>query len=370
MQTNICLWVFMAKIVVGMSGGVDSSLTAALLKEQGHEVIGLFMRNWKETDEMGCCTADEDFQDVKDVCNKIGIPYYSVDFSEEYYDRVFKHFVEEYKKGRTPNPDVLCNKEIKFDTFLKYALKTGADYVATGHYCNVEHRDGKSYLVRAQDDNKDQTYFLNQLTSDQLNKVLFPIGNIDKPTVRELAKKYNLSTAEKKDSTGICFIGERNFRKFLSEYIPMKPGKMMTVDGKVVGEHQGVFYYTIGQRRGLGIGGKQDGNGARWFVLDKDVEKNILYVSQGEMDILFHNCLETDDFNFIPEKPLETEFDCLVRIRHRQALQKAKCIVKPAGGVKLIFNEKQRAIAEGQYAVVYRDKYCLGGGVIERKYNI
>lgn len=359
----------MAKIVVGMSGGVDSSLTAALLKEQGHEVIGLFMRNWRETDDMGCCTADEDFQDVKDVCNKIGIPYYSVDFSKEYYDRVFTHFVEEYKKGRTPNPDVLCNKEIKFDTFLKYALKTGADYVATGHYCNVEHRDGKSYLVRAEDDNKDQTYFLNQLTSEQLDKVIFPIGDIDKPTVRELAKKYNLSTAEKKDSTGICFIGERNFRKFLSEYIPMKPGKMMTVDGEVVGEHSGVFYYTIGQRRGLGIGGKQDGNGSRWFVLDKDVEKNILYVSQGEMDILFHNCLETDDFNFIPEKPEEKSFPCEVRIRHRQALQKATCFLKEDGGVKLVFEQKQRAIAEGQYAVVYRGKYCIGGGVIERKYN-
>lgn len=360
----------MAKIVVGLSGGVDSSLTAALLKEQGHDVIGLFMRNWHEKDDMGCCTADEDFQDVKDVCNKIGIPYYSVDFADEYYEKVFKHFVSEYKKGRTPNPDVLCNKEIKFDTFLKYALQTGADYVATGHYCNVEHRDGKSYLVRAEDDNKDQTYFLNQLTSKQLDKVIFPIGNIDKPTVRQLAKKYDLSTAEKKDSTGICFIGERNFRKFLSEYIPMKPGKIMTKDGEVVGEHQGVFYYTIGQRRGLGIGGKQDGNGSRWFVLDKDVEKNILYVSQGEMDILYNNCLETDDFNFIPEKPVEKEFDCEVRIRHRQALQKAKCYLKDDGGVKLVFEQKQRAIAEGQYAVVYRGKYCIGGGVIERKYDV
>lgn len=359
----------MAKIVVGMSGGVDSSLTAAILKEQGHDVIGLFMRNWRETDEMGCCTADEDFQDVKDVCNKIGIPYYSVDFSEEYYDRVFKFFVEEYAKGRTPNPDVLCNKEIKFDTFLEYALKTGADFVATGHYCNVEHKDGKSYLVRAEDDNKDQTYFLNQLTSAQLDKVIFPIGNTSKPTVRMLAKKYGLSTAEKKDSTGVCFIGERNFRQFLSQYIPMKPGKIMTTDGEVVGTHQGVYYYTIGQRRGLGIGGKQDGNGARWFVLDKDVEKNILYVSQGEMDVLYHNCLETDDFNFIPEKPEENEFDCEVRIRHRQPLQKAKCYLKADGGVKLVFEQKQRAIAEGQYAVIYRGKYCLGGGVIERKYN-
>lgn len=360
----------MAKIVVGMSGGVDSSTVAALLKEQGHEVIGLFMRNWRETDESGCCTADEDFQDVKDVCNKIGIPYYSIDFSEEYYDRVFKHFVEEYKKGRTPNPDVLCNREIKFDAFLKYALKTGADYVATGHYCRVEHRDGKSYLMRAEDDNKDQTYFLNQLTSEQLDKVLFPLGDIDKPTVREIAKKYDLSTAEKKDSTGICFIGERNFRQFLANYIPMKEGDIVDTEGNVVGRHNGVFYYTIGQRKGLGIGGSKDGNGSRWFVLDKDIEKNILYVSQGEIDVLYHNCLETDSFNFIPERPVEDEFDCLVRIRHRQPVQKARCYILPTGGVKLVFEEKQRAIAEGQYAVIYDEKYCLGGGVIERKYNV
>lgn len=360
----------MAKIVVGMSGGVDSSLTACLLKEQGHEVIGLFMRNWKETDDMGCCTADEDFQDVKDVCNKIGIPYYSVDFSEEYYDRVFKLFVEEYSKGRTPNPDVLCNKEIKFDAFLNYALKIGADFVATGHYCNVEHKDGLSYLVKAEDDNKDQTYFLNQLTGKQLDNVMFPIGDIDKSVVRDLAKKYGLSTAEKKDSTGICFIGERNFRKFLSNYIPMKKGVIMTKNGEVIGEHNGVYYYTVGQRKGLGIGGKQDGNGNRWFVLDKDIKNNILYVSQGESDILYHNCLETDSFNFIPEKPEIISFECEVRIRHRQPLQKALCTIKENGGIKLVFEKKQRAIAEGQYAVLYRGKYCIGGGVIERKYNI
>ena len=360
----------MAKIVVGMSGGVDSSLVACLLKEQGHEVIGLFMRNWKETDEMGCCTADEDFADVKDVCNKIDIPYYSIDFSEAYYERVFTHFVQEYKMGRTPNPDVLCNKEIKFDAFLAYALKTGADYVATGHYCNVEHSEnGRSFLVRAEDDNKDQTYFLNQLSSNQLDKVLFPIGNIDKPTVRELAKKYGLSTAEKKDSTGICFIGERNFRQFLANYIPMKDGDIKDADGNVVGRHNGVFYYTIGQRKGLGIGGSRDGNGGRWFVLSKDIMTNTLVVSQGEMDILFNNCLETDAFNFIPSVPSEREFDCLVRIRHRQAVQKARCYIKDNGGVKLVFENKQRAIAEGQYAVIYDEKYCLGGGVIERKYN-
>lgn len=357
----------MAKIIVGMSGGVDSSLVACLLKEQGHEVIGLFMRNWREKDENGCCTADNDFNDVKDVCNKIGIPYYSVDFSEAYYERVFKHFLEEYSKGRTPNPDVLCNKEIKFDAFLKYALQTGADYVATGHYCNVLHKDGLSYLLRAEDDNKDQTYFLNQLTSQQLDRIMFPIGDIDKPYVRELAKKYGLSTADKKDSTGICFIGERNFRQFLSQYLPMKKGVMMDTEGNVVGEHIGVFYYTIGQRKGLGIGGKADNSG-RWFVLDKDIAKNILYVSCGETDILFKDTLETDSFNFIPQVPKDKEFNCLARIRHRQALQLAFCTILPSGGVKVKFEQKQRAIACGQYVVLYIDKQCLGGGVIEKSY--
>lgn len=359
----------MAKIVVGMSGGVDSSLAAALLKEQGHEVIGLFMCNWRETDESGCCTADEDWQDVRSVCDSIDIPYYSIDFSEEYYDKVFKLFIDEYSRGRTPNPDVLCNKEIKFACFLEYALKTGADYVATGHYCNVEHRDGKSYLMRAQDDNKDQTYFLNQLTSAQLDKVIFPLGNIDKPLVRELAKKYNLSTAEKKDSTGICFIGERNFRKFLSQYIPMRTGDIVNLSGEVIGKHEGVYYYTIGQRRGLGIGGSAGGKGDRWFVLDKDVLNNRLIVSEGEPDILYKNTLETSAFNFIPTRPETDNFDCEVRIRHRQPLQKAKCTILPEGGVRIEFAEKQRAIATGQYAVVYDGQYCLGGGVIEKAYD-
>lgn len=358
----------MAKIVVGMSGGVDSSLAAALLHEQGHEVIGLFMRNWREKDENGCCTADDDYQDVKDVCNKIGIPYYSVDFSEQYYERVFQHFLDEYSHGRTPNPDVLCNKEIKFDAFLNYAITVGADYVATGHYCNVRHDNGVSYLVRAVDDNKDQTYFLNQLSSAQLDKVIFPLGDIDKSHVRELAKKYGLSTADKKDSTGICFIGERNFRQFLSQYIPMRPGNMLDTEGNIVGTHQGVFYYTIGQRRGLGIGGKVDGSGDRWFVLDKDIANNILVVSQGETDILFKSTLETDSFNFIPAPPIASSFRCMARIRHRQALQSATAEILPSGGVKVAFDTPQRAICAGQYVVLYMNDLCVGGGVIERMY--
>lgn len=353
------------RVVVGMSGGVDSSLTAALLKEQGYDVIGLFMRNWHETDDSGCCSADQDFYDVRNVCNQIGIPYFSVDFADKYYDRVFRHFVEEYRKGRTPNPDVLCNREIKFGPFVKQALAMGADWIATGHYCNVLHADdGYHYLCKAVDANKDQTYFLNQVSSSQLEKVLFPLGNLDKPTVRALAQKYGLSTAEKKDSTGICFIGERNFRHFLSQYIPMQRGEIRTRDGQVVGEHEGVFYYTVGQRRGLGIGG--GGNGGRWFVVDKDVEKNILYVSQGDQSELYHDVLECDAFHIIAKPPTEREFDCTVRIRHRQAEQKARAIVLPSGGMRIEFERAQRAIAIGQYAVVYVGDICLGGGVIER----
>ncbi len=353
------------RVVVGMSGGVDSSLTALLLKEQGFEVIGLFMRSWHEKDESGCCTADEDFYDVRKVCNDIGIPYYSVDFAEQYYEKVFKLFVEEYKKGRTPNPDVLCNKEIKFAPFVKHALSMGADYIATGHYCDVLHaEDGLNYLLKAKDANKDQTYFLNQLTSSQLDKVIFPLGGLEKSEVRALASKFGLSTADKKDSTGICFIGERNFRKFLSEYIPMQEGDIKTLDGRVVGRHDGVFYYTVGQRKGLGIGGS--GNGEPWFVIDKDVEKNVLYVSQGDQSKIYHSQLECDKFNFITYKPKEETFRCTARIRHRQPEQQATAIIK-GEGIQLVFDEPQRAIAEGQYAVVYVDNVCLGGGVIERK---
>ncbi len=363
------------RVVVGMSGGVDSSLSALLLKEQGYEVIGLFMRNWKETDNAGCCTADQDFYDVRSVCNRLDIPYYSVDFADQYYQRVFMHFVEEYKKGRTPNPDVLCNREIKFDPFVKHALSMGADYVATGHYCNILHTDSQHYLLRAKDDNKDQTYFLNQLSSKQLEKVLFPIGDLDKPEVRRLSAKYGLSTADKKDSTGICFIGERNFRNFLSQYIPMQNGAIKDLNGNVVGEHNGVFYYTIGQRKGLGLGGIVGGGEGAWFVVSKDIEKNILYVSQGDQSMIYNNSLQCDNFNFINGQPLDIEgnnlgnqFECMVRIRHRQALQKA-LLVRKNNGIVLEFEKPQRAIAEGQYAVVYSGQICLGGGVIDQKFD-
>lgn len=357
------------RVVVGMSGGVDSAVSAALLKEQGFDVIGLYMSNWKETDPNGCCTGEQDWTDVRYVCDKIGIPYYSVDFSKQYMDNVFKLFVEEYKKGRTPNPDVLCNREVKFGPFADFARELGADYIATGHYCRIRHDGDMHYLLRAKDENKDQTYFLNQVSSHQLRDVIFPLGDLTKPEVRELALKFDIPVAKKKDSTGICFIGERNFRQFLSQYIPMKDGDIVTQDGKVVGRHHGVYFYTLGQRRGLGIGGSADGNGERWFVLGKDVANNRLIVSQGEDDILFKDGLVTEGFNFITPAPAK-EFDCEVRIKHRQPLQRAHLSVLDNGDTRIVFNEKQRAIAEGQYAVVYYGDICLGGGVINHSFDI
>lgn len=357
------------RVVVGMSGGVDSAVSAALLKEQGFDVVGLYMSNWKETDPNGCCTGEQDWTDVRYVCDKIGIPYYSVDFSKQYMDNVFKLFVEEYKKGRTPNPDVLCNREVKFGPFSDFARELGADYIATGHYCRVRHDGDMHYLLRAKDENKDQTYFLNQVSSHQLRDVIFPLGDLTKPEVRELALKFDIPVAKKKDSTGICFIGERNFRQFLSQYIPMKDGDIVIQDGKVVGRHHGVYFYTLGQRRGLGIGGSADGNGERWFVLGKDVANNRLIVSQGEDDILFKDGLVTEGFNFITPAPAK-EFDCEVRIKHRQPLQRAHLSVLDNGDARIVFNEKQRAIAEGQYAVVYYGDICLGGGVINHSFDI
>ena len=283
-----------------MSGGVDSSVAALLLKQQGYDVIGLFMRNWVEEDESGCCTALDDYDDVRAVAGKLDIPYYTVDLSKEYRDNVFRQFVDYYKRGLTPNPDVLCNREIKFGPFAKYAKDLDADFIATGHYCNVLKKDGRTYLARAKDENKCQTYFLNQVSEKQIENVIFPVGNLLKPEVRKIAEENGLSTAEKKDSTGVCFIGERNFREFLKKYIPMQEGDIKTLDGKTVGTHSGVFYYTVGQRKGFGLGGA--GNGEPWYVVKKDVENNILYVNQGECDLLFTKELTTRGFNFITKK--------------------------------------------------------------------
>ena len=350
------------RVVIGLSGGVDSAVAALLLKREGYDVIGLFMRNWREEDECGRCTADEDFKDVRRVADKIGIPYYSEDFSKRYLDRVFSVFLSEYEKGRTPNPDVLCNREIKFEAFSSFAKAAEADYVATGHYASVLHGE-RHLLLRSQDENKDQTYFLNQITEEQLSTALFPLGALKKGEVRAIAKAEGLPVWEKKDSTGICFIGERNFRNFLSTYIPMKKGEIVTTDGKVVGEHQGVFFYTKGQRKGLGIGG--GGNGEPYFVVGKDVPNNRLIVTQGETDLLFSSSLETDEFHFISERLPEGESPVTARIRHRQPLQDAVAVVE-GNKVTVRFKNKQRAVQEGQYVVLYQDRVCLGGGVIER----
>lgn len=354
----------MTKVVVGMSGGVDSSVAAALLKEQGYEVIGLFMHNWEEDDDNGVCTSVNDYEDVKRVCNKIGIPYFSVNFAKDYLDRVFKFFLEEYEKGRTPNPDVLCNREIKFGPFLDYAMSLGADYIATGHYAKVERVDGLTYLCKAKDTNKDQTYFLNQLNQNQLSKVLFPLGDMLKPDVRKIAEKYGLSTAEKKDSTGICFIGERRFRQFLKNYLPCKKGDIVDLSGKKVGTHEGVIYYTLGQRKGLNIGGMSGGNGDRWYVVDKNVKDNKLIVSQGEGEELFSNGLISYKINWIPKLPSDNEFECFAKFRYRQPDQKVLVKIEK-DRVVVNFVEKQRAVTPGQYVVFYYDTHCLGGGVIE-----
>ena len=356
----------MAKtVVVGMSGGVDSSVAALLLKEQGYNVIGLFMNNWEEKDECGACTGEEDFADVRRVANAIGIPYYSVNFAKEYMDRVFSYFLAEYKAGRTPNPDVLCNREIKFKDFKAAAKRLGADYIATGHYCDILHDNGVHYLLKAKDQSKDQTYFLNQLSQDQLDGVLFPLGKLDKKDVRRIAEENGLATATKKDSTGICFIGERNFREFLLKYIPAKKGKIMTYDGKVLGEHLGLMYYTIGQRRGLGIGGQKEDDGSRWFVIEKDLTNNILYVAHGAEDKLFSRGLIMKECNWIPFPPKEKDFECTAKFRYRQPEQKCTVHIRD-NEIFVDFFERQRAITEGQFAVFYLGDKCIGGGVIEK----
>ena len=355
------------RVVVGISGGVDSSVAAYLLKQQGHDVVGLFMINWDEED--GECTAMDDYEDVKRVCEKIGIPYYSVNYAKEYYDRVFKYFLSEYKNGRTPNPDVLCNREIKFGPFLEKAKKLGADMIATGHYAKSFTKDGLTYLCKAKDLSKDQSYFLNQLSQYQLSSVIFPLADMEKKEVREIAKKLGLSTAEKKDSTGICFIGERNFKKFLKQYLPAQKGEIRTLDEKVVGTHDGLMYYTIGQRRGLNLGGTHDGNGGRWFVLKKDLKNNVLYVSQGECEELFSNGLYADTMNWIPKVPEQKEFECYAKFRYRQPDQKVKVTILDDKHIKVDFAEKQRAITEGQFVVLYDENgICYGGGIIHSKF--
>lgn len=353
------------RVVVGMSGGVDSSVTALVMKELGYEVIGIFMKNWDDTDEFGVCTAEQDAEDVRRVCDQIGIPFYTVNFEKEYYDKVFAYFLDEYRKGRTPNPDVMCNREIKFGEFLARVMDLGADYVATGHYAKLVTNDGKLELQRGNDRNKDQTYFLMALNQQQLAKAMFPIGSMPKPLVREIAAAANLATAKKKDSTGVCFIGERNFKEFLSQYLPAKAGNMETVDGEIKGRHDGLMYYTLGQRQGLGIGGA--GSGEPWFVAGKDLERNVLLVVQGEKHpALYSTGLVAADVSWVAGAPMAAgSFHCTAKFRYRQPDQGVTVTPKADGTLHVQFDEPQKAITPGQAVVFYNEEACLGGGTID-----
>ena len=350
------------RVVVGMSGGVDSSVAAYLMKQQGHEVLGVFMNNWEEKDDRGVCTSQKDWDDVRRVCDVIDIPYYSVNFAREYKERVFAHFLEEYQKCRTPNPDVLCNREIKFNVFLNFAETLGAEKLVTGHFANLGRQGDKVTLLRAKDENKDQTYFLYMLGQRALSRACFPVGGLLKSEVREIARQQGLPTSEKKDSTGVCFIGERDFRAFLKTYLPAQGGDMVDESGRVVGHHEGLMYYTLGQRRGLGIGG--GGNGQRWFVIEKDVKHNRLIVSQGEDDRLYTPRAEASEATWISGEAPGAEIECMVRLRHRQPLQ--KCRIQISGEkVHMEFDRPQRAVTPGQSAVFYQGDVCLGGAIVD-----
>lgn len=354
------------KVMLGISGGVDSSVAALLLQQAGHEVEGLFMQNWEEDDRDGPCTTDADRKDAVAVCGRLGIPFHARNFAAEYWDGVFEHFLAEYRAGRTPNPDVLCNREIKFKTFLDEARALGAEKIATGHYARVDFRDGKYRLLRAVDAAKDQTYFLHAIGQEQLAATLFPVGEIEKPLVRQMAQDAALPTHAKKDSTGICFIGERDFRSFLAQYIPAQPGPMRTPEGETVGQHQGVMYYTLGQRNGLGIGGRHGASGDAWYVVGKDVSNNVLYVAQGgENHWLYSRRLHAEPPNWVAGEAPAPRFRCTAKTRYRQADQACEVIVRE-DGLEVIFDEPQRAVTPGQSVVFYDGEVCLGGAVIDR----
>ena len=367
----------MKRVVLGLSGGVDSAVAAYLLKKQGYEVIGVFMRNWDSnlnndilgnpTNNDDVCPQEKDYQDAVAVANHLGIEIRRVDFIKEYWDQVFTYFIDEYAKGRTPNPDILCNKHIKFKAFLDYAMSIGADYIATGHYARVDHESHDySVMLRGVDNNKDQTYFLCQLNQKQIANALFPVGELTKLEVRQIAKDLNLPVANKKDSTGICFIGERDFREFLKNYIPSKPGKMVDiVSGKVIADHQGIMYYTIGQRKGLGIGGA----GQPWFVVGKNYDQNILYIAQGdENDWLLSEGALISDVNWILPHHEEI-MDCQAKFRYRQKDNEVSIRFLDENHIYVTFKTPIKAVTPGQAAVFYDGDVCLGGGTIDQVFK-
>lgn len=346
------------KVVVGMSGGVDSSVVALLLQQQGYEVIGLFMKNWDEDDED--CPSKDDFEDVARVCSQLKIPYYTVNFSKEYWDRVFSRCLKEFESGQTPNPDILCNREIKFDLFFNKALSLGADFVATGHYCRRV-LEGENYrLAKGVDPQKDQSYFLYDIDPNVLSRTLFPLGEMEKTKVRAIAREYGLATQAKKDSTGICFVGKRNFKDFLSTFVSRTPGEFRRLDGTVVGQHDGISFYTIGQRKGLKIGGAGDA----WYVVAKDCGKNIVYLEQGDdHPALYREELFTQDINWLGPSPQDLPFRCAAKVRYRQ--QEQACTLFPHGdGMRVLFDKPVKAVTPGQSIVFYKDDICHGGGLI------
>lgn len=351
-------------VIVGMSGGVDSSVAAWLLQQQGYEVQGLFMSNWDE-DESGYCTAAQDFQDARAVCSQLQIPLHKVSFAGEYRERVFSYFLEEYRAGRTPNPDVLCNREIKFGVSFDYARRLGAEWVATGHYARVTHGE-RARLLKGRDPDKDQSYFLHAMPAASLERTLFPLGDLHKDEVRRIARELTLPVFDKKDSTGICFIGERPFAEFLAQYLPAQPGDIETLEGRKVGEHRGLMYYTLGQRRGLRVGGQADAGEAPWYVAGKDLRRNVLKIVQGhDHPVMLSDALIASQLEWVIGAPPAAQFQCKAKVRYRQQDQPCEVRVLPDHRVEVHFSTPQRAVTPGQYAVFYDGDECLGGGVIE-----
>ena len=355
----------MSKLVVGLSGGVDSAVAALLLKQQGHDVSTVFMKNWDEDDEDDYCPAEQDLADARAVADRLDIELHTVSFSAEYWDRVFRHFLEEYQAGRTPSPDIICNREIKFRAFLDHALKLGADFIATGHYARIE-KEPRIRLLAGIDTDKDQTYFLHTLSQQQLGKSLFPLGAMLKADVRKLARDAGFPVHDKKDSTGICFIGERRFSKFLARYLQKNPGEIRTQEDEVIGTHDGLMFYTIGQRQGLGIGGRKTSTGEPWYVAGKEIEHNILRVVQGvNHPALFRPALRASQLHWISAEPPPASMTCRARIRHQQLLQACTVRIENQAACTVRFEQPQRAIAPGQSVVFYDNDECLGGGIID-----